>query len=150
MLVALIILQAIQVALLWLHDWVPLGSFNDVRAVRAADSTAKLMAVTLIQSTPYTIGLYFSILSLMSPMPGWVRAWLWISYGVLLCGELRAWWVPYLWQAEPVRAARYQAMFGRTLAFLPLRNGIVPNALHCILHAGTLLTLVCLGVLSLR
>jgi hypothetical protein len=146
MLTVLVVLQAVQVAILWVHDWIPLGPLNDVKAVRAADSTARLATVTLIQSAPYTIGLYFSALSLQSHVPGWLWFWLWISYGALFLGELRAWWVPYLLHAAPARAVRYQAMFGKTLAFLPSRNGITPNALHCILHACTLLTL---GVLTL-
>jgi hypothetical protein len=37
-------------------------------------------------------------------------------------------------------------MFGNTHAFLPERNGIVPNTLHCILHAATVATLVVLTV----
>jgi hypothetical protein len=36
------------------------------------------------------------------------------------------------------RAARYQAKFGRTHAFLPARDGIRPNTLHVILHVATL------------
>jgi hypothetical protein len=42
-----------------------------------------------------------------------------ISYGLLFIGELEAWWVPYLFRSEPIRAARYQLMFwgnGRFLA----------------------------------
>jgi hypothetical protein len=38
----------------------------------------------------------------------------------------------------PERAARYQAMFGGTHAFLPVHNGIRPNTLHVILHSATL------------
>jgi excisionase family DNA binding protein len=45
--------------------------------------------------------------------------WLWISYGLLFIGELTAWWIPYLFHSQPERAARYQAMFGATHAFLP-------------------------------
>ena len=45
------------------------------------------------------------------------------------------------------RAARYQAMFGGTHAFLPVHNGIRPNTLHVILHAGTLAILVVLVVM---
>jgi hypothetical protein len=79
--------------------------------------------------------------------PGWLWWWLWISYGLLLVGELNAWWLPYLVKpADPERVARYRAMFGNTHAFLPERNGIVPNTLHCILHAATVATLVVLTV----
>ncbi len=65
-----------------------------------------------------------------------------IIYGALFLGELAAWWIPYLRGADPARVQRYQAMFGRTHAFLPKRNGIVPNTAHVILHVWTLIALV--------
>ncbi len=150
---ALLGLQAYQVVFLWAHDWVPLrlpplGPLNDVVAVRASDSRSRLVAVTLIQSVPYTIGLAFSWKHLGGVYPGWLWDWLWISYGLLLAGQLRAWWQPYLVRAEPVRAARYQVMFGRTHAFLPRRNGMVPNTAHVSLHIATLATLVVLSLMG--
>jgi hypothetical protein len=144
MLTLLIALQAVQVAILWLHDWAPLAPFNDVAAVRAADSTARLVRVTLIQSLPYTVGLVFSLLDSSRGFPGWLWIWLWVSYGLLFLGELRAWWLPYLIRPEPERSARYRAMFGATHAFLPERNGIRPNTLHVVLHVCTAATLVVL------
>lgn len=141
---ALLALQGAQVAILWLHDWLPAPPLNDVAAVRRETTTRGLLVTTAVQSVPYTIGLVFSALSLGHAYPGWLSWWLWISYGVLLLGELRAWWVPYLVRPEPARAARYAAMFGRTHAFLPQRNGVTPNTLHTVLHACTAATLVVL------
>ena len=60
----------------------------------------------------------------------------------------QAWWIPYLFRPEPVRAARYQVMFGATHSFLPQRNGIRVNTLHFILHLATLTTLVVLSALT--
>jgi len=144
----LIALQALQVLFLWIHDWVPLGSLNDVAAVRSQDTTGRLIRVTLIQSVPYTIGLIFSVLSFGRRLPGWLVWWLWISYGLLLVGQLRAWWLPYLFHPEPQRAARYQIMFGRTHSFLPMRNGLVPNTAHIFLHLATAATLLALYILG--
>lgn len=146
--VLLVVLQAVQVAILWLHDWLPMPPLNDVRAVRAADSTARLIRVTIVQSLPYSIGLAYSAARLASGFPGWLWWWLWISYGVLFAGELRAWWLPYLIRPEPERAARYRAMFGATHSFLPERNGIRPNSLHVALHVCTAATLLDLGLLT--
>ena len=67
-----------------------------------------------------------------------------ISYGLLFIGELQAWWIPYFGKPQPTRAARYGELFGNTHSFLPARNGIVPNTLHTVLHATTLLTLIAL------
>jgi hypothetical protein len=140
----LITLQALQVVILWLHDWAPLGPLNDVSRVQAEDTRARLIRVTLIQSTPFTLGLVFTILYRETQHPSWTWTWLWVSYLALFAGELRAWWLPYLVRPEPERAARYEKMFGGTHAVLPVRNGIVPNTLHCVLHAATAMTLLTL------
>ncbi len=142
----LIGLQAVQVAILWLHDWLPMGRLNDIPAVQAADSRGRLIKVTLIQSVPWTIGLVGSLRHLGGPWPDWLWMWLWGSYTVLFLGELRAWWFPYLVRAEPERAARYAGMFGATHAFLTMHNGMRPNTLHVVLHLCTGLTLVILAV----
>jgi hypothetical protein len=142
--IVLIVLQAFQVLFLWLHDWVPLGRLNDVKAVRSQDTTSRLVVVTLIQSVPFTIGLLFSLLYFGRLYPMWLYWWLWISYSMIFVGQIRAWWIPYLFRPEPERAARYQIMFGNTHRFLPTRNGLVPNTAHIMLHLATAATLVAL------
>jgi hypothetical protein len=144
--VILIALQAYQVVFLWIHDWVPLGSLNDVAAVRKEDSFRQLLTVTLIQSVPWTVGLVFSVRHFGEPYPSWLGYWLWISYTLLLIGQIRAWWLPYIIAPDPQRAARYERMFGNTHAFLPTRNGIVPNTAHVTLHLATAATLIALYV----
>ena len=146
---ALLGLQCFHVLFLALHDWIPLRSLNDLKAVRMANSIQKLFIGTLISLTPFAIGLYASVVHFGRAYPSWLVWWLWISYGFLFIGELQAWWVPYLLRSEPIRAARYQSMFGATHAFLPERNGIRPNTLHVILHLATLATLFVLAALTL-
>jgi hypothetical protein len=144
---ALLALQLFHVLFLSLHDWVPL--LNDVKAVRAAAIPCRrLLTTTFISVIPYAFGVVASAIYLRRPYPAWLLEWLWVSYAVLFVGELRAWWIPYLLIPEPARAARYQAMFGQTHAFLPERNDIRPNTLHVILPAATLTTLVVLGALT--
>jgi hypothetical protein len=142
--IVLIVLQGFQVLFLWLHDWVPLGRLNDVKAVRSQDTALRLVVVTFIQSVPFTIGLLFSLLYFGRLYPRWLSLWLWISYSVIFLGQIRAWWMPYLFRAQPERAARYQIMFGNTHRFLPTRNGLVPNTAHIMLHLATAATLVTL------
>jgi hypothetical protein len=146
--IPLIALQVFQVLFLALHDWVPLGSLNNVAAARSENPGGRLLRTTLISTVPYAVGLAFSIADFRHPYPGWLMYWLWISYVLLFLGQLRAWWVPYLLVPDPVRAARYRVMFAGTAAFLPERNGIVPNALHILLHVSTLATLALLVVYS--
>ncbi len=144
----LIVLQVVQVTILWLHDWLPLAPLNDVRRVHAEDTRTRLVLVTLVQSIPYTAGLALSVVYRQSGHPHWIWTWLWASYGLLFIGELRAWWLPYLFRPEPERAARYDKMFGDTHGFLPVRNGITPNTLHCLLHAATAGTLLALAYVT--
>jgi hypothetical protein len=140
----LLALQVFQVLFLWVQDWIPLGRLNDVAAVRNQDTTRRLVTVTLIQSVPWTIGLCFSLLHFRRPYPDWLYGWLVISYGLLFIGQIRAWWIPYLFRPEPERAAGYQIMFGKTHSFLPRRNGMVPNTAHILLHLTTAATLIVL------
>jgi hypothetical protein len=142
--ITMLALQAFQVLFLWIHDWIPLGRLNNVKAVRSQDTTARLVRVTLIQSLPFTLGLVFSLVYFGRAYPHWLNMWLWISYVLLFAGQIRAWWIPYLFHAEPARAARYQIMFGNTHYFLPIRNGLVPNSAHIMLHLATAATLVIL------
>jgi hypothetical protein len=142
--IALLLLQAFQVLFLWIHDWIPLGRLNDIAAVRSQDTLSRLIVVTLVQSVPFTLGLIFSLAYFGHSYPGWLAYWLWISYGLLFVGQLRAWWVPYLIRPDPERAARYRIMFGNTHSFLPMRNGLVPNTAHILLHVATAATLCAL------
>ena len=137
----LIALQSCQVLFLAIHDLVPLGPLNDVRAVRSQDTATRFVIVTLVQTAPFGFGLFRSIIDFGTPYPRSLMQWLFISYLILLLGQLRAWWLPYLLRPEPARAARYKIMFGRTHSFLPERNGITPNTAHVLLHLATFLTL---------
>jgi len=130
----LVVLQIFVVAFIALHDWVPLPPLNDVAAVQAADSRAKLIVVTVLSTLPFAFGLGATIVYAEQRFPGWLNWYLWIAYGAAFYGLIRAWWGPYLFYKAPVRAARYDAMFSRTHAFLPSRNGIRPNTLHVVLH----------------
>jgi hypothetical protein len=107
MLLTLICLQTIQVAILWFHDWLPIGNLTDIPAVQAHDTRSRLIRVTLVQSVPFTIGLFASVAYARTSHPTWLNSWLWISYGMLFAGELRAWW-PYLVRPKhgPCHSAR--------------------------------------------
>jgi hypothetical protein len=141
-------LQCFHVLFLALHDWVPLGRLNDVKAARGANPGGKLAVGTIISVIPFAIGLGASGFYLGRAYPVWLFWWLWISYCLLFVGELKAWWIPYFFRADPALTARYRVMFGATHAFLPERNGIRPNALHAILHVATVALLIVLGVLT--
>lgn len=143
---ALFALQCFHVLFLALHDYVPLGRLNDVRAVRQANTPGQLL-----WDTAWVTGIFLyvtveTLRHLRGPLPSGLTLALSLLYGFLFLGELRAWWLPYLRGTREARVVRYRSMFGATHSFLPERHGITPNTLHVVLHLATLATLVVLAV----
>ena len=73
MLNALLVLQIFHVLFLALHDWVPLGKLNDVKAVRVANPGEKLLAGTIISTIPFAFGLAASFFYADKSFPRWAR-----------------------------------------------------------------------------
>jgi len=143
---ALIALQAVQVAFLLLHDYVPLGRLSNREAARGIDSPARLFWTTVLSALPFLAVFAVCCVYGRAPWPGWLHVWLWYSYLVLLAGALMAWWIPYLVHPDPERAARYKVRFAGTIKFLPEHNGITPDTLHVLFHCWIVATLVLLKV----
>jgi hypothetical protein len=141
-----ITLQALVVAFLLFHDWIPLGRLSNLAAIRGQDTLPRRVFVTLLPAVPTAIGLFFSARHFGRSYPDWLEMLLWITYGVLVIGMLRAWWIPYLFLPDAERAARYQIIFAGTHSFLPRRNGLAPDTLHTVFHLVTLSTLVALFI----
>jgi hypothetical protein len=145
---ALLGLQCFTVLFVAFHNWIPIGTLNDVRAARAVFPGGKLLAVTLLNFAPVAIGLAGSVVYFGRACAPWLFWWLWITYLLAVYGSLKAWWIPYLLRPDPELAARYQVMYGSTHSFLPERNGIRPNTLHMTFDLATIAILIILGVLT--
>jgi hypothetical protein len=145
---ALIGLQCFVVLFIALHNWIPLGNLNDVKGAHAAFPGSKLLITTLINFIPFSFGFVASAIYFGRTYPNWLMWWLWITYLLAVYGSLKAWWIPYLFRADPELAARYRVMYGATHAFVPERNGIRPNTLHVIFDVATIAVLTVLTVLS--
>ena len=139
---ALIYLQALQVAFLLLHDWVPLGRLSNLDAVRASDPPARLLLVTVLSAAPFAAVLAVCCHYGAGQWPGWLLTWLRVTYGAALIGAIVAWWGPYLLWRSPERARRYQTRFAGTLKFLPERHGVSPDVLHVAFHACVVATVI--------
>ena len=142
--ITILSLQAFILVFLLVHDWLPLGRLNNNAAKRTEDSLLHLAFNTLLAAVPAGIGLFYCAHSFGRPYPHWLTMFLWIMYGLFLYGMLKAWWIPYLFIPDAQRATRYQTIFADTHAFLPMRNGIVPDTLHVSLHMATVLLMVLL------
>ena len=146
---ALLALQCFVVLFVALHNWIPLGALNNVRGVRVAFPTGKLFVTTLINFTPFAVGLVATAFYFFRGHPGWVFWWLWITYGLACYGSLKAWWAPYLYRPDPALIARYKTMYAGTHSFLPEHNGIRPNTLHVLFDIVTVAILIDLAALTI-
>jgi hypothetical protein len=138
---AFLCLLACEFLFLSLHDWVPLGRWNDLAALRSRRSLqARVLASTLMGAFS-GLALYWNWSQSPSPSHA-VRLYTLIAFALMLPGILRAWWVPYLFGAglSDTFIADYAVMFGNTYTFLPERHGITVNALHVVFHVLTLAT----------
>lgn len=125
------------------QDWAPLGSLNDIQAIREEQSFNELLTVTLINVTQILILMVLVITFMGKRYPIWIKLWLIIHPVCIFAGVLLAWWIPYLFgYGAEQKVERYNQMFGDTHAFLPVMNGIVPNTLHFLFHITLLFCII--------
>ncbi|WP_017187343.1 hypothetical protein [Alkalibacillus haloalkaliphilus] len=125
------------------QDWVPLGSLNDIQAIREEHSFNELITVTLINITQILILMGLVVTFMGKRYPIWVKIWLIIHPICIFAGVLLDWWIPYLFgYGAEQRVERYNQMFGDTHSFLPVMNGIVPNTLHYLFHVTLLICII--------
>ena len=146
--IILIGLECVAVLFVGLHNWIPLGSLNDLKAVRVEFTPVKLFFVTLSNFIPVTIGLVLSIFYLKTGHPRWVFWYLWIFWLLACAGSLKSWWIPYFSREETPHIARDRLLYKNTHAFLPDHNGVRPNTLHVIFDVITIAILITLTLLT--
>ena len=118
-----------------LHDWIPLGRFNDLEGIRSQHTISEIWFTTAVNTVSALVVLIITVAFVGKTYPVWARIWLVLHIGGILAGAITAWWIPYFFGADQDLAARYQIMFGDTHSFLPERNGIVPNTIHVVFHS---------------
>jgi hypothetical protein len=128
---------------LGLHDWVPLGRWTDLPALRSQRSLKARILASVIMAAIQGIALYLNWTQ--SPHPSYgTRLFTLILYAAYIPGILRAWWVPYLFGVgiSEKFIADYKIMFGNTYTWFPQRNGITVNALHTLFHISVVVELI--------
>ena len=125
--IGLIALQGLQVAFLLLHDWIPLGRLNNLRAVRVSDPPRKLLMVTLLSAFPFALVFGASYAYWDSPRwPMWLQMWLWCTYGAAFLGTILAWWGhTYCGEARNARTATSYVLPGHC-GFFRSGTGLLP------------------------
>ena len=147
----LIAFEAIQLLFLLAHDWVQVGTLNDVAAQKREDPFAKRVVVTLVSAAPFAFLLRGTLQAwtghaISAPLLFWLA----FGYSLLFAGELASWWFPYLFGTSEENRQRFKRLFGNTHSFLRERKGMRPNTLHTTLHVTTVATLFCVAALAAR
>lgn len=122
------------------HDWVPLGSLNNVKAIQFQHTTGELIQITAIQTLSVLIVIIITLLFIGKRYPIWAKLWLDIHLGCIVVGAVTAWWVPYFFGATEEKVVEYGLMFGDTHSFVQEMNGITPNTIHVLFHFTLILT----------
>jgi hypothetical protein len=99
--VVFVAVQGFVLLFLLLHDWVPLGPFNDLESVNSQIPFKRKVRDTAINTVPVAAAFVLTLRYLGRPYSTAVRVYLIAIYGLLLIGEFRAWWKPYLLRADP-------------------------------------------------
>lgn len=125
------------------HDFVPLGPFNDVEAILNDRPLKELIFVTIVNAGQILLIIIGVLFFIGKKYPIIIKLWLIIHQSCIFIGALIAWWIPYIFGiGAEQRVERYQEMFGNTHSFLPIMNGIVPNTIHTIFHFTLLFCII--------
>lgn len=129
--------------LMIVHDFIPLGPFNDVEAILNDRPLKELIFVTIVNAGQILLIIIGVLFFIGKKYPIIIKLWLIIHQSCIFIGALIAWWIPYIFGiGAEQRAERYQEMFGDTHSFLPIMNGIVPNTIHTIFHFTLLFCII--------
>lgn len=129
--------------LMIVHDFVPLGPFNDVEAILNDRPLKELIFVTVVNAGQILLIIIGVLFFIGKKYPIIIKLWLIIHQSCIFIGALIAWWIPYIFGiGAEQRAERYQEMFGDTHSFLPIMNGIVPNTIYTIFHFTLLFCII--------
>lgn len=129
--------------LMIVHDFVPLGPFNDVEAILNDRPLKELIFVTIVNAGQILLIIIGVLFFIGKKYPIIIKLWLIIHQSCIFIGALIAWWIPYIFGiGAEQRVERYQEMFGNTHSFLPIMNGIVPNTIHTIFHFTLLFCII--------
>jgi len=134
MIIFFILLQFALLFFMLFHDWLPIPPFNDIAALKKANSNCWRLIGSLINGGCVIVPLWLTLKYFDSTMPSSAAITVIIFYLVLTVGTILSWWVPYLFGSSENHKQRF-SKFNNTHHFLPKHgDNIIPNTLHVILH----------------
>lgn len=143
MMIFFICLQVVLLFFMLFHDWIPVPPFNDVVALKAADSNAYRLFGSCINGVTVLIPLLITLAySHQSNLPLSAAITVVTFYFFLTVGTILSWWVPYFFGSSPKHKNAF-SKFKNTHYFLPTRgDNVIPNTLHVVLHLQVWLCLI--------
>jgi hypothetical protein len=134
----------VQLLTFALHDTIPLGRWNNLGHFKREIPLQRRVRGSVMNSVTAlaAVGLFWLGWMRGGELAGDFRMALLIMMGVMVYMEFGAWWRPYLFGATPAIVEKLRPNWEGTYAFLPVKNGIRPNAMHSIMHASTLAAFV--------
>jgi hypothetical protein len=122
-----------------LHDTIPLGRWNHLARFKREIPLGRRVRGSVMNSLTAggIVWLFWLGWAHGGDMAGDWRMTLLITMGVLVYMEFGAWWQPYLFGATPAIVQKLRPNWEGTYAFLPEKNGVRVNAMHCVMHAST-------------
>ncbi|MBS0622466.1 MAG: hypothetical protein JSR80_05875, partial [Verrucomicrobia bacterium] len=135
MITLFIVLQIILLFFMLFHDWIPVPPFNNIPALKLADSNWYRLMGSCINGTTVLVPLILTLIYYFrSPIPLSASITVTAFYLLITVGTLLSWWVPYLFGSSPQHKQQFKK-FKKTHHFLPPRGDhVVPNTLHVVLH----------------
>lgn len=139
-----LILQFVLLLFMLFHDWIPLPPFNNIAALKTANTRFFLLMGSFVNGTLVLIPLTITFLYYNKENVSiYLTLLVVIFYLTLTIGTILSWWIPYIFGSSQGHKHRF-SKFKNTHHFLPSRgNNVVPNTLHVILHLQVWL---CLGI----
>lgn len=135
MMLFFVILQFILLLFMIFHDWIPVPPFNDIEAIKMADSDFYRLLGSAINGLTVLIPLIITLIYYRQPtIPLSITITLVFFYLLLTIGTILSWWTPYFFGSSEKHKQAF-GKFKNTHHFLPKRgDNIIPNTLHIVLH----------------
>jgi hypothetical protein len=135
MIVFFIVLQCVLLFFMLFHDWISIPPFNDVAALKKADSTYKRLLGSAINGITVLIPLILTLAYFRNgDIALGANIAILVFYAILTVGTILSWWVPHFFGSSKKHKQQFRK-FKNTHHFLPARkDNVVPNTLHVVLH----------------
>ncbi|MGE3557312.1 MAG: hypothetical protein AB7M93_30845 [Candidatus Obscuribacterales bacterium] len=143
MIIAFVVIQAVLILFMALHDWVRAAPLNDIDALAKEDSVMKRLIGSAINTGWVLVPFIVTLVYFPGPYPEWATGLFLAFYVGLTAGTILSWWIPYFFGSSPEHKRAFRKFAKTHHCLPPIKDHVVPNTLHILLH---LQVWACLGI----